>query len=134
MYQHVVQYYETDKMGVVHHSNYIRWMEEARVHFIASVGWEYKKMEETGYISPVVSVEAKYRKSAYFGDIIDIDVWPLERKGVKYRMTYVMKNQHGETVCTGTSEHCLVGENGRPIRLDRELPGFAQALDGAIRE
>ena len=38
-YQHTVQYYETDKMGIVHHSNYIRWMEEARVAYLAQLGW-----------------------------------------------------------------------------------------------
>ena len=40
-YVHVVQYYETDKMGITHHSNYIRWMEEARIDFLRQIGWDY---------------------------------------------------------------------------------------------
>ena len=44
-YSHTVQYYETDKMGVTHHSNYIRFMEEARIAFMQSIGWSYDKME-----------------------------------------------------------------------------------------
>ena len=40
-YQHKVQYYETDKMGITHHSNYIRWMEEARIDFLEQLGWNY---------------------------------------------------------------------------------------------
>lgn len=52
-YHHLVQYYETDRMGITHHSNYIRWMEEARVHFLAEIGWPYDKLEEAGIISPV---------------------------------------------------------------------------------
>ena len=43
-YIHKVQYYETDKMGITHHSNYIRWMEEARVDFMEQIGWGYDKM------------------------------------------------------------------------------------------
>lgn len=38
-YRHIVQYYETDKMGITHHSNYIRWMEEARIDFLRQIGW-----------------------------------------------------------------------------------------------
>ena len=47
-YQHTVQYYETDKMGIVHHSNYIRWMEEARVAYLAQLGWNIEMLELWG--------------------------------------------------------------------------------------
>jgi len=53
-YRHTVQYYETDKMGITHHSNYIRWMEEARVDFMSQIGWDYAKLEKEGVICPVV--------------------------------------------------------------------------------
>ena len=52
-YQHTVQYYETDQMQISHHSNYIRWMEEARVAFLACIGFPYEKIEASGLISPV---------------------------------------------------------------------------------
>ena len=58
-YRHTVQYYETDKMGITHHSNYIRWMEEARVDFLAQIGWDYAMLEEMGVISPVIGIECK---------------------------------------------------------------------------
>ena len=74
MYQHIVQYYETDKMGITHHSNYIRWMEEARVDFLEKTGWSYAKLEEEGIVSPVTAVECKYRQSTTFPDTIDIEV------------------------------------------------------------
>ena len=44
-YTHKVNYYETDKMGITHHSNYIRWMEEARIDFLESIGFGYDKLE-----------------------------------------------------------------------------------------
>ena len=55
-YIHQAQYYETDQMGIIHHSNYIRWMEEARIAYMDELGFPYKKVEEAGIISPVLSV------------------------------------------------------------------------------
>ena len=60
-YQHTVQYYEPDKMGIVHHSNYIRWMEEARVAYLAQLGWNIEMLEAMGAISPVTGLEAHYK-------------------------------------------------------------------------
>ena len=57
-YRHRVQYYETDQMKVVHHSNYIRWFEEARTDFLEKSGFSYAWMEEQGIIIPVLSVSA----------------------------------------------------------------------------
>lgn len=63
LYQHEVQYYETDRMGITHHSNYIRWMEEARVAFLKEIGWDYAKFEEMGIISPVIDVQCQYKNT-----------------------------------------------------------------------
>ena len=63
MYQHKVQYYETDKMGIVHHSNYIRWMEEARIDFLDSIDFGFAMLESQGVISPVIGVECDYKFS-----------------------------------------------------------------------
>ena len=60
-YDRVVKYYETDRMGVVHHSNYIRWFEEARVEFMRDIGLPYSHMEDEGIMVPVVTVECKYK-------------------------------------------------------------------------
>ena len=56
MYQHFVQYYETDKMGITHHSNYIRFMEEARLDFFKKLGFDYLDFEKMGVISPVIGL------------------------------------------------------------------------------
>ncbi|MFQ7173111.1 MAG: acyl-CoA thioesterase [Thomasclavelia ramosa] len=55
-YLHNAKYYETDRMGIIHHSNYIRWFEEARIDYMNQIGLTYKKMEEEGIISPVLSI------------------------------------------------------------------------------
>lgn len=128
MYTHKVQYYETDKMGITHHSNYIRWMEEARVDYLEKLGYGFDKLEEQGIASPVISVECNYKKSSTFSEDIFIDVSVKEFKGLKLTISYLMKNSSGETVCESTSVHCFMNKEGRPIRLEKDFPDFYNAL------
>ena len=83
LYTHRIAYYETDRMGVAHHSNYIRWMEEARVDFLERIGWPYGKMEELGVLSPVIAVNCEYKKSTTFDDLVSIRVTVREARPVK---------------------------------------------------
>ena len=71
-YKHKVQYYETDQMAVVHHSNYIRWFEEARVELLERIGMSYDRLEREGLISPVLGVKAQYKSMVRFGDSVEI--------------------------------------------------------------
>lgn len=127
-YEHIVQYYETDKMGITHHSNYIRWMEEARVDFLAQIGWNFEKLESMGIVSPVVSVECQYKLTTTFPEVIRISVSIEEFKGVKLKLKYKMENDKGKIVCEGRSEHCFLDVSGKPIRLNKEFPDFYNAL------
>ncbi len=127
LYQHKVQYYETDKMGIVHHSNYIRWMEEARIDFLSRIGWDYKKLEDIGVISPVTAVECKYKLTTAFSDLIDIAVQVAEFKGVKLKLKYEMKRED-KVVCEGYSEHCFLNDSGKILNLKREYPEFYHTL------
>ena len=65
-YIHSVKYYETDKMGITHHSNYVRWMEEARIDFLDQIGYSYKRLEEEGIVSPVIAIDCKYKATTTF--------------------------------------------------------------------
>ena len=127
MYRHKVQYYETDRMGITHHSNYIRWMEEARVDFLEKEGWPYQRFEEEGLISPVLSVDCRYKKPTTFSDEVDIEVSVLEFNGVKLKIGYLMKVS-GVTVCEGESLHCFLDKAGKPVKLSRDFPGFFEML------
>ena len=128
MYKHVVQYYETDKMGITHHSNYIRWMEEARIDFLARIGWDYARLEAMGIISPVVSVECKYKATTTFSDIVYISVTIEEFKGAKLKLCYCMTNESEKIVCEAKSEHGFLNRQGVPIRLKKEFPEFYNTL------
>ncbi len=128
MYRHIVQYYETDRMGITHHSNYVRWMEEARIHFLDQIGWNYAKLEEMGIVSPVVSVSCRYRRPSTFADVIDIQVMVAEFKGVKLKLDYRMTNAEGQEVCEAHSEHCFLDRSGMPVRLAKDYPDFYRTL------
>nr|WP_262411266.1 thioesterase family protein [Limosilactobacillus fermentum] len=130
VYTHTVQYYETDRMGITHHSNYVRWMEEARTHFLAAIGWDYAKIEAAGIISPVVSVNCRYKRSTTFSDqvVITTKIAALDR--VRLTLSYRMEC-HDQLVCEGTSEHCFTNQDGKLLRLNRDLPDFYQALQEA---
>lgn len=129
-YEHYTQYYETDQMGCVHHSNYIRWMEEARVDFLAQMGWDYAKLESLGIVSPVTAVDCKYMISTTFAEKITITVSIAEFKGVRLKLAYTMKNTEGKVVCQAHSEHCFLDTSGNLIRLKKDFPEFYEALCG----
>ena len=133
-YLHIVQYYETDKMGITHHSNYIRWMEEARVDFLSQIGWEFAKLEAMGIVSPVLAVSCDYKLPTSFSDKVTIKVTVREFKGVKLFLNYEMKNEEGKIVCTGTTSHAFLNIEGKPIRMKQEFPELFETLCSLVEE
>ena len=129
-YIHRVHYYETDKMGCVHHSNYIRWMEEARVDFLERIGLGFPMMEARGIFSPVTGVECRYRRPTRFDEEVRISVRVESFNGIRLRITYEMVNAEGALVSTGASEHCFTDTAGRPIALKKTHPD----IDAVLRE
>ncbi len=122
-YEHKVQYYETDQMGVAHHSNYIRWFEEARICFFDNCGLGYKESEKAGLISPVLSVEAQYKNMSYFQDVVVVKVTLTEYKGVRFALQYeITDKETGELRCTGKTTHCFIDPNGKVVALKKVSP------------
>lgn len=120
-YSHKVQYYETDQMGIVHHSNYIRWFEEARIDMLEQMGMGYSRMEQQGIIIPVLSVRCEYRSMTRFGETVEII--PLLRKynGIRMNIEYtIVDRDTGELRCVGESTHCFLTKDGKPVSLKRE--------------
>ena len=119
-YQHEVKYYECDRMGVTHHSNYVRFMEEARVDYLDQLGYGFEKIEADNVFSPVVSIQCEYKSPTTFKDVIDVEVFISKVTEMKFEFTYVMR-KGDKTVCTGKSLHCFI-ENGRPVAISKRLP------------
>ncbi len=122
-YLHHAKYYETDQMGIVHHSNYIRWMEEARMDAMHQFGISYRSMEESGIISPVVSVSCQYKNMVHFDDTVQIQVKVVKYNGVRLDLEYEMTDSvSGELRTRGTSTHCFLDQEGNVISLRRTDP------------
>ncbi len=130
-YIHKVNYYETDKMGITHHSNYVRFMEEARMSYLAEIGYPMTRLEVEGIASPVVSVSCDYKHPTTYSDEIEIEVTLTQYTGVKLFLSYIMKNvATGEIVATASSSHCFIDKAGRPIAVKKRFPDF----DSVLRE
>ena len=131
-YVRKVQYYETDMMGVVHHANFIHWMEEARIRFMDRLGFPYTAMEENGIISPVRALSCDYKHTCTFGDEIRVFLSVKAFNGVVMTIGYEMKNQNDEIVMTGTSDHTFLHRNGSFARMKREMPEFCEAIENEM--
>ncbi len=118
-----VNYYETDQMAIVHHSNYIRWFEEARLDFMDQIGFNYREFEKTGIIIPVVDVSCKYLLSARYDDLMSIRAILTQFTGARMTFRYEVRfERSGELSATGTSTHCFVGEDRKPLSIKHRCP------------
>lgn len=127
--EHKVQYYETDGMGIVHHSNYIRWFEEARVDLLEQLGFGYDRIEAAGYSGPVLEVFCQYKTMSKFGETVSIQAAITQYNGVRMTLHYdVYDKATGTLRCTGNSRHCFINAEGKPAILKRCWPEFDAAL------
>ncbi len=125
---HKVQYYETDQMQVVHHSNYIRWFEEARIHLLEEYDIGYDKFEAAGILSPVLTMEAKITKSVHFGESVRVDAAIENFDGIRLSVKYRVKRIGDNAVCcTGKTGHCFLAKDGSFISLKKSFPDFYEA-------
>ena len=120
IYERKINYYETDKMGIVHHSNYIRFFEEARCDLLDSCGLPYSLMEEKGIMSPVLGVSCKYKQHVTFGDMIEIHAYIKDFTGVKFTVAYEIYNKKTGVLCViGESNHCFTDSNLKPLNIKK---------------
>lgn len=131
-YQHIAKYYETDQMGIIHHSNYIRWFEEARIDYLKQIGLPYHQMEQDGIISPVLEVSCQYIKMMKFEDIATITIQLKKYTGIRFEIEYQIYNQNNELCTTGHSKHCFLNKEGKPLSLKRSFPNYHQIFEGLL--
>lgn len=134
-YIHKVQYYETDAMGITHHANYIRWMEEARTKMLEEIGWSYDTLEKMGVVSPVTGIHCDYKESTTYPDRVKIYSRVQRYTGVRLVVEYEMhKCESGALVFRGSSEHCFLDSCGKVVRLKKQMPEFHHALMASLNE
>lgn len=127
---HKVQYYETDQMRIVHHSNYIRWFEEARTDWMDKIGFSYARMEEEGVMVPVLSVDCQYKTMCMYGEIVEIEAKIHSFTGVRLQFSYEVRNAETKEIkATGTSGHAFLNQEYRPISVKRTHPEIYRLIE-----
>lgn len=118
-----VRYKETDRMGVVHHSNYYVYFEIGRTEFMRNMGFSYRDMEEMGYMLPVIETNCHYKRAVGNDDEIVVSTRMSQFKGVRITLDYeIRKKDDGTLVANGSTVHAITDSNLRPINIKRECP------------
>ena len=126
VYKRRAQYHETDQMGIIHHSNYVKWMEEARVRFMDVLGLGYREMEEQGVQSPVAGISVDYKKSFRFDDEAEIRVFVTKYNGAVLELGYEFVNVDSGEICTKASSRHGFIKDGKLVSLKKALPELTQ--------
>ena len=117
-----VRYYETDQMGIVHHSNYIRYFECGRMAMLEEVGLPMHKIEETGVMLPIISVECRYKWPAKLGDKLKIVSYFEELPRARFKVMSEVYNQDGKLLVDGSVSMGFIDSvTRRPMRCPENL-------------
>ena len=120
-YERQVNYYETDQMGIAHHSNYLRYFEEARMDFMRQLQLSTQELENIGINIPNVDAYARYLRLLHFEDRFLVLVKPALYTGVRMKFEYEVRK--GDELCsTGYTTHCFVDKEMKPIILKHNYP------------
>ena len=129
-YRREINYYETDKMGVVHHSNYIRFLEEARCKWLKELGISMEYLEENGYTIPTLEINCQYKSHATSGDVIIIRPILTEYNGVRMTVSYEVKEEKTKReVIKAWTKHCFTNKELRPINMKKNNNEIHNILD-----
>ena len=133
VFKRKINYYETDKMGVVHHSNYIRFMEETRCEWLNSINMPFSVLEENGVTIPVLGVKCDYKHHITFDDIIIIKPFLKDYSGVRMTVGYEMINKKtGAIVLEGETKHCFTNKDLKPVNLKKYKPEFSEKFQNLL--
>lgn len=133
-FERKINYYETDKMGVVHHSNYIRFLEEARCDWLENIEMPFELLEDNGITIPVLEVKCKYKYHVTFGDIILIKPFVKEYTGVRMTVGYeVINKETKKLVLEAETKHCFTDKTLKPINLKKHKKEFSDKFENLIK-
>jgi acyl-CoA thioester hydrolase len=117
----IVRYAETDAQGVVHHSNYLVWFEEARSDFLRQQGLPYSDLEKSGFFVVVTEVAVTYRSPAFYEDRISIETRLVKARGRLLEFDYRILNAEGILLAEGRTRHLVLGADRRPVSLPKPV-------------
>src|SRR5437899_12694336 len=116
-----VPFFDTDAMGIVHHANYLKYFEMARVEWLRERGLDYKIMQARGQHLPLVRSACRYKKPARFDDILDVSIRP-SIEGIRITLNYEIHNEETkELIASGSTQHVCVDNNMKVLELPNDL-------------
>ena len=120
--QIIVRYHETDQMHFVHHSNYLKYFELARLEWLSNLQISYAEVESRGIFMPVVNASLKYIKPLVFGDNFSVTVILKKEPTATLEFDYKILNQNKELISTGNTQLAFLSSDTKlPIRCPKFL-------------
>lgn len=117
-----IKYSDTDQMGFMHHSNYLKYFENARISWLRTLGVSYKEIEKEGILMPVVSASLEFIIPLYFDDEIRIGITLAEIPKVTLNFEYEIINQNDELVCRGKTRLAFLNaKTMKPVRTPKNI-------------
>lgn len=118
-----VQYFDTDKMQVVHHANYIKYFETARTEYLRDNGFAYSEMEKYDFQIPVLGVNVKYHEPAVYDELVVVSCRMSKLGFASMELEYEVRNKEtGVLHVTGSTRHGMVDSDYRPVVLKKKCP------------
>lgn len=115
-----VRYAETDRMGLLHHANYLVYFEQARTDLLRAMGLSYRDLEDQGFLLVITKAEVHYRRPAQYDDLLTIHTTVARTTSVRIDHTYkVMRD--GVLVAEGSTTLACIDREGRPQGLPPAL-------------
>jgi len=112
-----VRYGETDQMGVVYHGNYAQYLEMGRVEWLRELGVSYREMEDNGIMLPVINLNIKYLKSAYYDELIFVKTMLKKKPAVRIEFDYIITNEQDEILVEANTVLAFMNiSKKRPIK------------------
>lgn len=131
-YTHTVAFYETDGMGIVHHSNHLRFLELARVAFMAEHDRPYTEYVAEGIHVPVIRAEVSYHQPLRFAERVVIACWLRWAKAASMGFAYRLEVE-GQLRACALTDHAIVDASGQPRRIPAHMRERIDAWLGATR-
>ena len=98
-----VEYHHTDQMGIVHHSNYVKFFEAARTEWLRAAGLTYAEMERRGVMMPIVEVNIRYKQPAYYDELLSVTAIVEELPMARMLFKYEIRGEDGRDIAHGST-------------------------------
>ena len=131
----IPRYAETDQMGIVHHSVYAIWYEQARTELLNQIGLRYEEIEKMGIITPLVELNCKYYLPAYYNKEVEILTKMIKLTPARFVIQYEIYNKDNKLINLGTTTLAWADANDfKIINLKKKFPEIYEKMESLIEQ